>query len=86
MYLTLEGWWLQIQDWNISNRRERGRRREREVVCGCVLAFACACVCFNSVHAYTESKIHLVSGTERAGKIVKMIIFNLLIIFLMAHW
>lgn len=58
------------------------------VVCLLLHVHVCvhACVCFNSVHAYTESKIHLVSGTERAGKIVKMIIFNLLIIFLMAHW
>lgn len=56
-------------------------------MCGCVLAFACVCVlaCM-CVPAYIESKIHLDSGTEHAGKIGKMIIFNLLIIFLMAHW
>lgn len=68
-----------------SNRKEGGRGKgeeERDCVWLCAVH---TCVSLNSVRAYTESKIHLVSGTEHAGKIVKTIIFNLLIVFLMVH-
>lgn len=62
--------------------REREKERKRETVWLCAVH---TCVCLHSVRAYTESKIHLASGTEHAGKIVKMIILKLLIIFLMVH-
>lgn len=83
MYLTHEGWWVQIQGW-ISNRKREGegKERKRETVWLCAVH---TCVSLHSVRAYAESKIHLVSGTEHAGNIVKMIILNLLIIFLMVH-